>query len=607
MMSRARSGAPGQGRQTMCRVFVACALFALVTVGCDAEPDDPVVAGEPVRTTTPPHQREAVEKLEVRLAAVANWTAADLLEFYAVSHVPALGYAPLEALNLDLIQGSELSLSGRAKRRLGERGFVISERRSFPSFVHGYESLYAQDLPLYVTADSVMHALHRSYDDILAAIETHVLLADLQALLEGMRARLGDGAAADLGSQTEDDVDVYLAVALSLLQGQVAATVKSGDEDTVEALLEGAKAEEGGAEVVLFGVRRDVDFSQFTPRGHYTDTPELTRYFRAMMWLGRIDLRLVETQPDHTQLFHRRQLEAAFALHALIDDAGRRRWQQIDDVVGTFVGEHDSMTLEQLDALLADLNVTGAAQLAGLDDAVIAQAVANGGYGAQRISSHLMVNGLDTGTMPLSASFLLFGPVDVPVDVPPEWSEPAGCRRAGCRRATRMVRTSGLLSAVDVPPEWSEPQVCSDYDGEVGTLVNFSATAAGVVRRIPWRLRRRGGTCAEDAALPTRRVDGPLRDHALFAEPLPAAAVAPGTLPHRRRTRARSRTNRLPSSCRGRTEQPHPSGRVEPERRPPRRLHAVRQQQHRPRGREAPQVARQVLAAPLPVRPVPRR
>jgi hypothetical protein len=33
-----------------------------------------------------------------------------------------------------------------------------------------------------------------------------------------------------------------------------------------------------------------VDFSQFTPRGHYTRSAKLQSYFRCLMWLGRIDI-----------------------------------------------------------------------------------------------------------------------------------------------------------------------------------------------------------------------------------------------------------------------------------------------------------------------------
>lgn len=44
--------------------------------------------------------------------------------------------------------------------------------------------------------------------------------------------------------------------------------------------------------LTLFGKERDIDFSQMKPRGHYAKTEELKRYFRGMMWLGRIDMKI---------------------------------------------------------------------------------------------------------------------------------------------------------------------------------------------------------------------------------------------------------------------------------------------------------------------------
>jgi hypothetical protein len=177
----------------------------------------------------------------------------------------------------------------------------------------------------------------------------------------------------------------------------------------VKNLYDKATQAAGWEKVDLFGVVRDEDFSQYKPRGHYTRNPDLTRYFRAMMWLGRTDFRLIETQRDASQKFQRRQLEAALALRALIDSELRPHFNRIDRTVSAFVGEHDYMQLDELDSLLADLGVDSAAGLGALSDAKIAQAILDGGYGTQRISSHIMINGLGQGTLPLSSSFALLG------------------------------------------------------------------------------------------------------------------------------------------------------------------------------------------------------
>ncbi|MCC6557715.1 MAG: DUF3160 domain-containing protein [Polyangiaceae bacterium] len=365
--------------------------------------------GTPFDGHLPADQQAELDALLAEMKASEDMTAGELADLYEVPFSAGLGYDPTTALGLPLIQGSALALSPDELAALGANGLVISEQKRFPTFVYGYEAIYAQDLPLFVSADSILFAVHRSYDEILKAVEVASLLPELSDMLDEMRSSLAAGGAAALGAQARADADVFLAVAESLLADSLAAPVAGGDAALIGALVNGAKAASGARDVTLFGTNRTIDFSQFKPRGHYTDSPELERYFRAMMWLGRIDFRMLEAQPDHSLVFRRRQLEGALALRELIGEATRSRWIRIDAAIQAFVGEADYMVLPELDGLLADLGASSAADLAAIPDAVIGQAILDGGYGTQRISSHIMVNGLGEATMPLSSSFALFG------------------------------------------------------------------------------------------------------------------------------------------------------------------------------------------------------
>jgi hypothetical protein len=343
------------------------------------------------------------------LAEVEGLTPDGLRAKYPTAFQPAPSYDLESVAGLSLIQGSSLALDAAELAALAQQGFVVSDRWRTPSFTYGYATIYLEDLPVYVSADSILFALHRSYDKILAAVETGILIPDLDVLLAGMRQRLAAGAAADFSAEVRADADVYLTVAASLLAGRELAPNAGAAASAVRELYSKAAAAAGWQVVELFGVKRNEDFSQFKPRGHYTDSPELERYFRAMIWLGRTDFRMLETQSDGTQVFRRRQLEAALALHALIDAALRPNFDRIDRTVSAFVGEHDYMQLDELGSLLADLGVVSSAELASVSDQRIAQAILDGGYGTQRISSHIMINGMGGGTLPLSSSFALLG------------------------------------------------------------------------------------------------------------------------------------------------------------------------------------------------------
>jgi len=396
--------------------FSALLLGALVlggAPGCtDKKSDgaDQGIAGGGAKVVTTQSAARAAElaALSAQLDQVKGLDAAGFAAKYAVPFSNQLGYAPLTAKGLDRVKASALALAPGEEATLEANGFVLGSKQ-FPSFIYGYETIYAGDLPVFVSADSLLYAVHRSFGDILKGVEGMLLRPKLLQLLASMRAALAAGAAAALPAGARADVDRYLSVAASLLDGTFLAPVAGGDAKAAQELYEAAVAATGERRIQLFGAERDVDFSQYKPRAHYTGSVQLQTYFRAMMWLGRIDFRIVETQPDHSQVFRRSQLEGAYVLRALIDAPALESWKSIDGVIGSFVGEPDNMTLPQLDALLSDLKLPNAAALASVPDATIAQAITNGGYGAQRISSHIMVNGLGSGTMPLSSTFLLLG------------------------------------------------------------------------------------------------------------------------------------------------------------------------------------------------------
>jgi hypothetical protein len=344
------------------------------------------------------------------LSAVADITNAELQSSYAVPFTEPQQYTLDSVAGLALIDASSfITLNDDARNDLATRGFAISSNVSYPSFLYGYAAIYQDDLPVYVSADSILFALHRSYDAILKAIEERVLIADLETLLTGMRARLAGNTA--FGSEAvRADADVYLTVAASLLAGSSVSPLVPGNSTAVASITANANAHSGAEYVEFFGVTRYEDFSQYEPRGHYTDSEALRRYFRSMMWLGRVDFRLLETQSNGRQIFRRRQLEAALALRELIGAEERARFDRLDKTIGAFVGEHDYMQLDELGSLLADLGVSDLAGLSARSDAEIAQAITDANYGEQRISSHIMINGtLDGSTLPLSASFALLG------------------------------------------------------------------------------------------------------------------------------------------------------------------------------------------------------
>lgn len=244
-----------------------------------------------------------------------------------------------------------------------KNGFVVSERMGASNFVEMYYRIYSRDLPVFISSDAILHAWHHSYDAMLEEIETHYLHPNLLQLLTGMHNAVpdahkeyGDGHLKD----SVKDADYFLTVGIILLCGEGREwPTKLKQDDRVKKTLK-AISELKMEKFNLFGRERDVDFSQFKVRGHYEKSETLKNYFKAMMWLGRTDMRVAGYAANTST----RELGSAVVLHDLLHRAKQyKNWQNFDNTIQTFVGKTDSMTFAQLADVLDEAKITGPAQI----------------------------------------------------------------------------------------------------------------------------------------------------------------------------------------------------------------------------------------------------
>lgn len=407
------------------RTKIACLALVLAT-GCGASSNDATTSGagsgsasgtgstgdtggtggsSPSSNALNDNQQQELKRLQQALQESHALDAPGLLAKHALNEVQTLSYDPRKSEHLDLIQASALALNDAELARLGENGFVISKRSAFPTFVRGYAAIYSEDLPVYISADAILEAVHSSYDSVLMSIEVGALIPALTKMLSSMHARLPSLTAQN--EQSAADLDVFLTVARSLLERSELSPVAGGEQKTIHDLYQLATQASGETTVTLFGAQRQFDASQFQPRGHYTDSRELTAYFRAMMWLGRTDFRLIETNSDGSQQFLREQYDAMLLLRQTMSDEELGRFKNVDSALQAFVGESDSMTVTEVDSLLTDLGGLDAARSAS--DATVEATLRAGGYGVQRIASQIMINDGNVATLPLARSFAFFG------------------------------------------------------------------------------------------------------------------------------------------------------------------------------------------------------
>ncbi len=306
------------------------------------------------------------EALAARLPDDGRLEVTRFLDAYAVRFGSPAALDPEAVEGMSAIQSSRFRLDAAELRGVAERGFVLAPRLSQPNFVAGYARLYVADQPVYVSADVVLNALHEGYDALIAAVEEHSLAPAITDALARQHSALASNAGAALSASARRDLDLYLCVARSLLTGQTLPPVAGADPAVLSSLVDQLTAAQGTAMLTLFGARREVDLSQFTPRGHYAGVPARERYFRAVMWLGREGLRLVDVVEGQA-VVRRAQVEAALGLRSITDAEARAAWRRVDAAVGSLVGEPESLGLADLDLVAREVESAGG--LARVDDA----------------------------------------------------------------------------------------------------------------------------------------------------------------------------------------------------------------------------------------------
>lgn len=262
-------------------------------------------------------------------------------------------------------------------------GLVITED-TVTSFHVGYTALFRAHQPVYFTADALLEAWHASYDAILADLEESALVPTLNELLKVLRTGL-QAATGDSGNEeAHRDVDGYLAVAASLASDLPAQALAGCDAGAVAAIVERAKKADGSGELVIAGQKMLFDYSMMKPRGHYTRSVQLERYFRTMSWLGRVELRLAGRRTTGGWEVDRRVVRATALLRSLFSPEADRRWNDLDRTMNAFVGPPDSMSLAGFDAALKSLGMPLAS---APDDAIVRAFLPVAG---QRIGTQLL-------------------------------------------------------------------------------------------------------------------------------------------------------------------------------------------------------------------------
>ncbi|MBD3362758.1 DUF3160 domain-containing protein [Candidatus Dojkabacteria bacterium] len=255
----------------------------------------------------------------------------------------------VNVVNLDRFGFQESELD-----KLETNYFIVADDQKSNSqheeFFPIYEENRYSDIPNFITTDSALHTYHLMFNDTLKTLEQAVFYDKMKDVTNSMfeESKNQYEYFKKVGNKELEPAALrnvaYFAVAMELYEEdvQIPEYVKEYVDEEIK-LIE--KHEKIALSPVLnlntdpsleeFVEDIKEDYTQYIPRGHYTKTELLKKYFKVMMWYGRATF----LQSDESQ-----SKSAMLMTHALLkNNEAFNSWADVYDATSFFVGNSDDL------------------------------------------------------------------------------------------------------------------------------------------------------------------------------------------------------------------------------------------------------------------------
>jgi len=307
-----------------------------------------------------------------------------------------------------------LDLTEEQKQMLLENGVVIIPGNK-DRFEKAYQELSAtkyrskdgQGVPIFITTDSILHLFHIEFNELLKNIEIKKLSPMLNSFLDSV---IDESITQYNGLEDKELKELsrrniaYLSVAKKLLDPnfRVPGMVKKEVEEEIKRIedhkgfyksplfsedcpaqclsfvftpgsypngekcsqaIKGLKINYKGKVWYSVEFYKEVcsrkcyceDYSQYVPRGHYTASEELKRYFKSMMWLGRMTFKVRGENWTKQAVLLTDAVKSAKVNFEGKEYNAIDIWNKIYTVTGFFAGASDDLTFYEYDKAVFNL------------------------------------------------------------------------------------------------------------------------------------------------------------------------------------------------------------------------------------------------------------
>jgi hypothetical protein len=237
--------------------------------------------------------------------------------------------------------------------QLRNNGFVVIPGTT-RHFHHIYEGAEYGGWPVFMTTDAAYHVWHLAFDKILRETEQQTLLPALEEMVTGLvesaREQETELAGTDLEEAANRVTQFYEAAAtvLELDVGPIGPLAAAEVELIMAADERSVSPTTGGDDASGF-ITTLIDYSLFRPRGHYTRSEELERFFRGMSQLGN----------NAFLLDSGLQLGILASRAVLADSEIVELWQLIYEPTAWLVGAADDYTPLEVGAVVEQVVPSG--------------------------------------------------------------------------------------------------------------------------------------------------------------------------------------------------------------------------------------------------------
>ena len=246
---------------------------------------------------------------------------------------------------LDISEESEYNHPQALIDKLSENSFAIIPGYA-EEFFDVYEGNRYGQIPNFITVDSLMHTYHLYFAHLMKTSEKTYLADELKSLGADMLRLSEEQFEALKGTEWENAArrNVVFFYIGSLLQDEATEipTAALDDESICRDEYDKIMAAAGIDDCALTGLVED--YSQYKVRGYYEGDEQLEKYFRAMMWYGRIGFAL-----DNEDMVKSAILQTC-ALSTVQD-----KWDGIYKITSFFAGASDDPGFIEFNQILTDV------------------------------------------------------------------------------------------------------------------------------------------------------------------------------------------------------------------------------------------------------------